>query len=94
MLWNENECEEKTKIMRTSTQQYPVQVTIDQKRLNLKYFNYLGSTITMNARSTCKIKSKIATATAEFNKKKSLFTSKFTLNLCKKTGIALYGAKT
>ena len=45
----------------------------------------LGSMPTNDARYTCEIKSRIAMAKAEFNKKKNnLFTSKLDLNLRKK----------
>ena len=48
----------------------PSIITTDQKQLeNMGYFNYLGSTITNNARCTCEIKSRIVMAKAEFNKK-------------------------
>jgi hypothetical protein len=56
--------------------------------------------ITNDARCTREIKSRIAMAKAEFNKKKNLFTSKLELNLRKKLvkcytwSIALYGAET
>jgi hypothetical protein len=61
--------------------------------LNVEYFNYFGTLITNE------IKSRIAIANAAFNKKKTLFTSKFDLNLRKKLvkcyiwSIALYGAE-
>jgi hypothetical protein len=76
---------EKTKVMRISRQPSPMKIMIDQKQLeNVEYFNYLGSMITNDARCTCEIKSRIAMAKAAFNKKKTLFTSKLTLNLRKK----------
>ena len=59
---------------------------------------YLGSMLTDDGRCTCEIKSRIAMAKAEFNKKKNLFTSKLDLNLRKKLvkcyvwSMALYGA--
>jgi hypothetical protein len=55
--------------------------------------------ITNDARCTREIKSRIAMAKAEFNKKKTLFTSKLDLNLrktlvkCYIWSIALYGAE-
>jgi hypothetical protein len=92
---------EKTKIMRISRQPYPIQIIIAQKQLEkVKYFNYLCSMITNNARCTREIKSRIAMAKAEFNKKKNLFTSKLNLILRKKLvkcyiwSIDLYGAET
>ena len=74
---------------------------IDQKQLeNVGYFKYLGSTLTNDGRCKCEIKSRIAMAKAEFNKKKTLFTSKLDLNWRKKLvkcyiwSMALYGAET
>jgi hypothetical protein len=91
---------EKTKVMRISSQPYPITIKIDQNQLeNVAYFNYLGSMITNDARCTREIKSRIATAKAAFNKKNTLFTSKLDLNLRKKLvkcyiwSIALYGAE-
>jgi hypothetical protein len=43
---------------------------------NVEEFNYLGSMITNDARSTREIKARIAMAKAAFNKKKTLFASK------------------
>jgi hypothetical protein len=66
----------------------------------VKYFNYLGSTITRDARCAREIKSSIATAKVTFNRKKNLFISKFDLKLRKKPvkcyiwSIALCGAET
>jgi hypothetical protein len=77
------------------------QTKIDRKQLeNVKCFKYLGSLLTDNGRCTCEIKSRIAMAKAEFNKKKNLFTSKLDLNFRKKLvkcyilSMALYGAET
>jgi hypothetical protein len=74
---------------------------IDQKQLeNVECFKYLGRMLTNDGRCTREIKSRIATAKAAFNKKKTLFTSTLDLNLRKKLlkcyiwGIALYGAET
>jgi len=65
---------EKTKVMRISRQPSRVTITIDQKQLeNVKYFKYLGSVLTDDARCTCEIKSRIAIAKAVSNKKKNLF---------------------
>jgi hypothetical protein len=56
---------ENTKIMRISSQPYPIKIRIDQKQLeNMEYFNYLGSMITNDARCTREIKSRIAMAKA------------------------------
>jgi hypothetical protein len=49
----------------------------------VKYFNYLSSIITNDARCTREIKSWVAMAQAAFNKK-AYFTSKLELNLKKK----------
>jgi hypothetical protein len=78
MLQNGNA--EKTNITRISMQPSPVQIMIDQKQPeNVEYFNYLGSLISYT-RSTCEIKSRIAMAKVAFNKKKTLFTSKWVEN--------------
>ena len=45
---------------------------IDQKLENVKYFNYMGSFITKNARYTYKIKSRISMAKVAFKRKKIL----------------------
>ena len=61
----------KTKVMRTSTQPFPVKV-IDQKQLqNMESFKYLGSMLTNDGRCTYEIKSRIAMAKAAFNKKRA-----------------------
>ena len=73
---------EKTKVMRISRQSFPVTIMIDQKqRENVECFKYLGSMLTNDGRYTCEITPRIAMAKAEFNKKKTLFTSKLDLNL-------------
>jgi hypothetical protein len=91
----------KTKVIKISRQPSPMKIMIDQKQLeNMEYFNYLGSTITNDARCTREIKSRIAMAKGAFNKKKNIFTSKLDLNLSMKLvncyiwSIALYGAET
>jgi hypothetical protein len=50
----------------------PVQIMIgeEKKIKNVNYSNYLGSTITNDARCTCEIKSKIAITKGAFNKEK------------------------
>jgi hypothetical protein len=90
----------KTKVMKISRQPYPIKITIYQKQLhNVEYFIYLGSMITNYARCKREIKSRIAMATAIFNKE-TIFTSKLDLNLRKELvkcyiwSIALYGAET
>ena len=92
---------EKTKVMRTSRQPFPVKVMIDQKQLeNVESFKYLGCMLANDERCTCEIKSRIAMAKAAFNKKKSLFTSTLYLKVRKKLvkcyiwSIALYDAET
>jgi hypothetical protein len=63
----------KTEVMRISRQPLPVQIMIDQKQPeNVKYFNYLGSTITNYARCTREIVSSTAMANATFNKKQQI----------------------
>jgi hypothetical protein len=52
---------DKTKVIKISRQLYPVQIMIDQNQSdNVEYFNYLGSTITNDARCTREIKSRIS----------------------------------
>jgi hypothetical protein len=87
--------------MKISRQPSPMKIMIHQKQLeNVEYFNYLGSMITNDARCTCEIKFRIATAKGAFNKKKNIFISQLDLNLRKKLvkfytwSIALYGAET
>jgi hypothetical protein len=71
--------------MRVSRQPFPVKFMIDQKELeNVESFKYLGSMLTNDGRSSCEIKSRIATAKSVFNKKKTLFTRKIDLELRKK----------
>jgi len=66
----------------------------------VEYFKYLGSILTSDRRCTCEIKCTIAMAKAEFNKKRTPFTSTLDLELTKKLvkcyicSIALYGAET
>jgi hypothetical protein len=91
----------KTKVMRISRQRSPIQIMTDQKQpANVEYFNCLGSMITNDARCAHEVKSRISMTEAAFNQKKTLFTSKFDLNLRKKLvkcyiwSIALYCAET
>jgi hypothetical protein len=73
--------EEKILVMRISRQPCPVKFVTDQKQLeNVESFKYLGSILTNDARCTCEIKCRIAMAKAAFNKKRALFTSKWTWN--------------
>ena len=51
---------------------------------NVKYFNYLGSTITNDARCTYEIKSKDFHGYSSVQKKTPLFASKLDLNYWKK----------
>jgi hypothetical protein len=77
--------EKETKVMRISGQPSPMQIMTDQNQTeNVKCFNYLGSSITNDARCTCEIKSGISTAKTTFNKKNTLFTTKLDLKCCKK----------
>jgi hypothetical protein len=65
---------------------------------SVEYFNYLNS-ITNDARCTSEIKPRVTMATAAFNKKRALFTSKLDFHLRKKLvkcyiwSIALYGTE-
>jgi hypothetical protein len=64
---------EKTKEMRISRQQSPLQTITDQTQLeNVEYSNYFGN-ITNDARCTHGIKSRTAMAKAAFNRKKTFF---------------------
>jgi len=89
---------EKTKVMRISRQQSPIQITTDQKHSeNVENFNYLVSIITNDARET---ESRIDMAKEPFNTRKTLVASKLDLNLRKKIikchirSIALYDEET
>jgi len=66
----------KKKVMRVSKQPSAVEITTDQQLENVENFNNLGSMITSDAGCRSGIKSRIAVATAEFNKQKTVFTSK------------------
>jgi len=92
---------EKTEVMRTSRQPFPVKIMIDQNQLeNVESFKYLSSILTNDGRCTCEIKCRIAMDKAAFNKKRTLFTRTLDLELRKKLvkcyvwSIALYGAET
>jgi hypothetical protein len=63
-----------------------VQIMINQKKKmkNVKYFNYLCSMITNDARCTLEIKFRVVMTKAAFNRKKSTFTGKLDLYLRKK----------
>ena len=86
--------------MGISRQPSPLQKKIDKKLENVKYFNYLGSMLTTDARCTHEIKFMISKLKAAFTQKKDLFTSKLDLNLREKlvksytSRIALYGDET
>jgi len=70
-------CESETKVMCTSRQASPIQITMDQKQPeNVGYFNCLGSVITYGQRCTSEIKSRIVMAKAAFDKMETLFTNK------------------
>ena len=72
---------ERTKVLRISRQPSPIETMIDQKQEdNVELLNYLCSMITNGIRCTREIISRIAKATAAFNKKKIIFTSKMKLN--------------
>jgi len=64
------------KLLKISRQPSPIQTMIDQKQKeNVEYLNCLGSMITNNAGCASEIISRIAMATAAFNKR-TLFTRK------------------
>jgi hypothetical protein len=47
---------ENTKVMRISSQPFPVKLMIDQKQLvNMEFFKYLGSMLTNDGRCTVKL---------------------------------------
>jgi len=76
---------EKTKVMRISSQPFPVKIMIHQKQpQNVESFKYLGSILTNDGICTCEIKCGIAMAKAAFNKKTAPFTSTLDLELRKK----------
>jgi hypothetical protein len=103
MLWSGNECG-KNKVMRISRQSLPLKIMIDKKKKlqNVESSKYLGSMLTNDGRYTCKIKSRIVTAKAAFNKKRALFTSTLDLELRKnlvkcyiwRRALRVYGAET
>jgi hypothetical protein len=67
---------DKTKVMRISSEPFPLQITIDQKLLqNVELFKYLGSVITNNVRCTCEIISRTATIKDTFNGRRRFFSS-------------------
>jgi hypothetical protein len=52
----------------TSWQPFPVQIMTHKQQMQImEYLNYFDSTITSDARRTCEIKYRIATAKAVFN---------------------------
>jgi hypothetical protein len=57
---------------------------------NMKYYNYMDSMITNDARCKCEIKSRIAIAPASFNKKTALFTSQTGLKFKDRTSNLLH----
>jgi hypothetical protein len=62
---------EKTNVMRISRQPSSLQIMIDEKLENVEYFNPMGTTVTNDARCTCKIQSNTLMAKAAFNRKKT-----------------------
>ncbi|MGX9339094.1 hypothetical protein, partial [Pantoea dispersa] len=92
---------EKSKVMRISKREKPLRITVDNRELeNVNQFKYLGSFLTKDAHCTSEIRARIAMAKAAFIKKRSLLTSKLSLELRKKLvkcyiwSIALYGSET
>ena len=77
--------------MRFSWKTLPKQIMLDQKeKQNMKYFNYLGSTIKNVARCIRKIKYRIAIAKAAIYKKKALGTSKLDIKFMEETSKVLH----
>jgi hypothetical protein len=75
----------KNMVMRILREPSTVHNMIDQKKLkNMEYFNYWCSMITSDTKCVHGIKFSTVMATAAFDKKKAVFTSKFELNLKKK----------
>jgi hypothetical protein len=66
----------------------------------VEFLKYLGGMLTNDGKCTCEIKSRIAVAKAEFQRKRALFNSILDLKLRKKLAqcyiwsMALYGAET
>ena len=76
--------------IRLPRQTFPKQILLDQKQpKNMKYFIYLGSTITNDARYTRKIKYGIAISKAAIYKK-ALGTSRLDISLWKKLAKVLH----
>jgi hypothetical protein len=68
---------EKTNVMRIPRQASSIQIMIDQKQPeNVEYFNNWGSMITIDARCTREIKSRVTKVKAAVSKKTTLFTIK------------------
>jgi hypothetical protein len=66
---------------------------IDQKQSeNVEYFDYLGSTVTNDARSACEIKSRLVMAKAAFDNVKTLNLRKKLVE-CYVWSIDFYGAE-
>ena len=59
----------KTKLMRISSQSFPLQIMTDQKQLeNVEYLNCVGSMMTKDAKCTREIKYRIAMTKAALNR--------------------------
>jgi len=93
---------DKTKLIRISTQSFPVKIMIDPQKIlgNMESFKYMSSMLTNGGRCTFEIKSMNAMAKAAFKKKRALFTSTLELKLrknlvkCYIWSIALYCTET
>jgi hypothetical protein len=90
----------KTKMMRISRQQSPLQSTIDHKQLhNVEYCNYVCSRITNDATCTREIKSRIAMAKHHSTRRRFFSARNLGLNLRKQLvkfyiwSVALYHAE-
>jgi hypothetical protein len=66
----------KTKVMRTSRQPSPIQMTDQKHPENVEYFTYLGSIIIIIINDESKNESRIDMTKAPFNTRKTLVTNK------------------
>jgi hypothetical protein len=76
----------KTQVMKISRQPFPVQIVIDQKRLeNAEYFNSRNRKITYDTKCKRESKNRIEKKKKRtFNKKNNIFSSQLDLNLRKR----------
>jgi hypothetical protein len=82
---------EKSEAMRISRQPSPVQIMIDQQRLqNVEYFNYLCSMLTNDARCTREIKSRSAMAKSSIQQEEDSFHQQTGFKSKEETGKVLH----